>query len=91
MPLINAIGTSLFAVGAFGLATAANYALSGLIDWTIAVEYVAGGLVGGILGMRLACRLADYKSVPNRMFAAINFLVAAYMLYRTAGVWARGQ
>ncbi len=31
MPLITAVGTSLLAVGAFGLATATNYALSGMV------------------------------------------------------------
>jgi uncharacterized membrane protein YfcA len=46
MPLINAVGTSLFAVGAFGLATATNYAASGLVDWKIAGEFIVGGFVG---------------------------------------------
>ena len=32
MPLLTAIGTSLVSVTAFGLTTASNYALSGLID-----------------------------------------------------------
>jgi uncharacterized membrane protein YfcA len=32
MPMINAVGTSLVAVTAFGLTTAYNYALSGLVD-----------------------------------------------------------
>ena len=36
MPIGNAIGTSLVAVAAFGATTAANYALSGLVDWRIA-------------------------------------------------------
>jgi uncharacterized membrane protein YfcA len=89
MPLINAIGTSLFAVGAFGLATALNYALSGLIDWTIAAEYIAGGLVGGFLGLRLACHLAGHKGVLNPIFASVIFAVALYMLYRTGNAWAR--
>jgi uncharacterized membrane protein YfcA len=40
MPLINAIGSSLFAVGAFGVATATNYAASGLVDWKIAGEFI---------------------------------------------------
>lgn len=84
MPMINAIGTSLFAVGAFGLATAANYALSGLIDWPVAAQYVAGGLIGGWVGMRLACRLAGRKGALDRIFASLIFTVAAYMLYRTS-------
>lgn len=88
MPMINAIGTSLFAVGTFGLATAANYALSGLIDWSVAAEYIAGGLLGGWFGMRTACRLAGHKGTLNRIFAAVVFAVAAYMLYRTSRPWA---
>jgi len=42
MPILNAIGSSLFSVGSFGLTTAVNYALSGLIDWTIALLFVVG-------------------------------------------------
>lgn len=89
MPLINAIGTSLFAVGAFGLATAANYALSGLVDWTIASEYIAGGILGGWLGTRLSCRLSNYNGILNRIFATMIFAVSAYILYRTASFWSR--
>jgi uncharacterized membrane protein YfcA len=89
MPLINAIGTSLFAVGAFGLATATNYALSGLVDWKIAGEYIVGGFFGGWLGMNLACRIAGHKSALNIIFAFVIFAVAAYMFYRTAGSWMR--
>ncbi len=87
MPLINAIGTSLFAVGAFGLATAANYASSGLVDWKIAGEFIAGGLVGGWLGMSLGCRIAGHKSALNTIFAFVIFTVAIYMFYRTANSW----
>ena len=46
MPMINAIGTSLLAVGAFGLATALNCAASGLVDWAVATEFILGGLGG---------------------------------------------
>jgi hypothetical protein len=87
MPLINAIGTSLFAVGVFGLATAANYAVSGLVDWRIAGEFIVGGFAGGWLGMKLALRIANHKSALNTVFASVIFTVAAYMIYRTAGAW----
>jgi len=87
MPLINAIGTSLFAVGAFGLTTALNYAAAGLVDWKIAGEFILGGFVGGIFGMKLAFRIAPHKSALNTVFASIIFVVAAYMVYRTAGAW----
>ena len=51
--MLSAVGTSLVAVSAFGATTAANYALSGLIDWRIAALFVAGGLAGGALGVKL--------------------------------------
>lgn len=83
MPLLNAIGSSLIGVGVFGLTTATNYALSGLIDWKIAVEFVLGGALGGWFGMRLAMRLASHRTALNYVFAGIIFTVAAYMLIRT--------
>lgn len=43
MPLTLAIGTSLVAVAAFGAATAATYAVSGLVDWPIAGIFVLAG------------------------------------------------
>ncbi len=85
MPMINAIGSSLLAVGSFGLATALNYAASGLVDWPLAFEFIAGGVIGGILGMMLANRLSSGRNTLNRIFAALIFIVAAYVLYRSAG------
>lgn len=83
MPMINAIGTSLFAVGAFGLATALNYAVSGFIDWPVAAEFIGGGIAGGFFGMKAACRLADQRSTLTRMFAALVFVVAFYIIWRS--------
>lgn len=89
MPTINAIGTSLLAVAAFGLATAFNYALSGMVDWLLAAEFIGGGFGGGLIGMLAATRLASYKNVLNRIFAALIFVVAGYVLYRSIGELAR--
>ena len=50
MPIAYAIGTSLVAITVFGATTAANYALSGLVDWRIAGLFIAGGVAGGIIG-----------------------------------------
>ena len=80
MPLIMAIGSSLFSVGTFGLTTAVNYALSGLVAWMVVVEYVGGGLLGGFLGARLATRLSSQKRVLNYVFSGIIVIVALYML-----------
>ena len=84
MPIIIAIGSSLLSVGGFGLTTAVNYARSGLVNWPVAGEYIAGGLAGGMLGMMLATRLAVRSAALNTVFAAVVFIVAAYMLYRNA-------
>jgi uncharacterized membrane protein YfcA len=65
MPTINAVGSSLLAVGSFGLATAVNCTLSGLVDWQVAAEFIAGGVVGGVSGSALANRLALATKVAS--------------------------
>src|SRR5690606_5296 len=82
MPMINAIGSSLVAVTAFGLTTAASYAFSGLVDWGLAAVFVSGGVGGGFLGARLAKRLSDKRGRLTTIFAALIFVVAGYMLWR---------
>ena len=84
MPMICAIGSSLLAVGAFGMTTAVTYGLSGLVDWPVAFEYVLGGYAGGLVGKMLATRLASQKTTLSRVFASMVFMVALYMLYRSA-------
>lgn len=83
MPILNAVGTSLVAVTAFGLTTALSYAASGLIDWTLAGVFIAGGLVGGVAGAR-AARAMSGRGVLTAIFAGLIFVVAAYMLFRSA-------
>ncbi|WP_375373054.1 sulfite exporter TauE/SafE family protein [Roseomonas sp. KE2513] len=87
MPMLYAVGSSLLAVGALGLTTAVSYAWSGLVDWIVALEYIAGGLAGGYVGMQLACRLGHRKAALNRIFAGLVFVVAFYMLYRNAAAF----
>ena len=86
MPILNAIGSSLFSVGAFGLTTAANYARSGLVDWRIAGTFIVGGAIGGLAGIALATRLGAHRRTLSIVFASVIFAVAAYMLLRTAVV-----
>jgi uncharacterized membrane protein YfcA len=83
MPMINAVASSLLAVGSFGLATTVNYTLSGLVDWPVAAECIAGGVMGGLVGRPLANRLALAKGTLRLVFAAVMFVVAAYVLYRS--------
>lgn len=83
MPMINAVGTSLVAVTAFGLTTAANYAFSGLVDWLLASVFIVGGVVGSLLGTRAARRLSNSGQLTT-IFAALIFIVAIYMLWKSA-------
>lgn len=84
MPILNAVGSSLFSVAIFGLATAANYALSGFVAWTLAAEFIAGGIAGGWVGTKAAVKLAPKKRMLSTIFAAVIFTVAAYILVMSA-------
>ena len=79
MPLINAIGSSLVAVTAFGSTTAASYAVSGLVDWRIATVFVIGGAAGGLIGIWSSARLAAYKHVLSLLFATVVISVGVYV------------
>ncbi len=85
MPMIQAVGTSLFSVGVFGMTTAGNYAAGNLIDWEIAVAFIAGGMAGGWGGVSVATRLSTARGTLSQMFAAIVFLVGCYVFSRNVG------
>lgn len=87
MPMLNAVGTSLVAVAAFGLTTAVNYAFSGMVDWGLAVVFILGGIAGGALGAIAARRLAAEHGQLVVVFSGIIFAVAAYMLWRSSGAF----
>ena len=83
MSIMNAVSSSLVAVTAFGLTTAASYAYSGLVAWGLAGLFIAGGIVGGLLGSRFARLLAARRGALNIVFASVIIAVALYMLART--------
>jgi uncharacterized membrane protein YfcA len=83
MSIMNAVSSSLVAVTAFGLTTAASYAWSGLIAWGLAGLFIAGGLAGGLLGTHLARHLSARRGALNTVFAAVIIAVALYMLARS--------
>ena len=70
MPILNAVGSSLVAVTAFGLTTAINYSVSGLVNWTLAGIFIGGGVLGGIAGVAAAKMLGSRRGVLNIVFAA---------------------
>jgi uncharacterized protein len=83
MAMIEAIGTSLFCVGSFGLTAALNYAFSGLVDWPIALEFIAGGVAGGWLGTLGAQKLSRKRGALTVLFAAVIVAVALFMLAKS--------
>jgi uncharacterized protein len=83
MGSLNAIGSSLVAVTAFGATTAASYALSGLVDWWMAGLFVAGGVLGSLGGASVARRLAAKQGVLTRIFAVMLIALAVFMVARS--------
>jgi uncharacterized membrane protein YfcA len=87
MSIMNAVSSSLVAVTAFGLTTAASYAWSGLISWELAGAFIAGGIAGGLIGTRSARHLSVRGSALNIVFAAVIIAVALYMLARNLSLF----
>lgn len=87
MPILAAVGSSLLAVTAFGLTTATNYAISGFVDWPLALVFIAGGTLGGLAGALAARRLSEVRGLLNVLFAGLIFAVALYMLWRNANAF----
>lgn len=89
MPILNAVGSSLVAVTAFGLTTALSYAFSGLVDWPLAAVFIGGGMIGGLIGARVATVLASRKGLLNTAFAGMIVAVALYMAIQTVTAFFR--
>jgi uncharacterized membrane protein YfcA len=85
MPLLNAVGSSLLSVTSFGLTTAGNYALSGLVDWQVAAYLLLGGIAGGIAGARASRHLASKRPALSYAFAGIVVVVGIYVVWRGIG------
>jgi len=83
MTMLNAIGSSLVAVTAFGTVTAASYALSGLVIWKLALIFIIGGAVGGFFGQMAGHRLAAKRGALNKCFAVFIFVTATYMVVQS--------
>ncbi|WP_337860176.1 sulfite exporter TauE/SafE family protein [Ferroplasma sp.] len=90
-----AIGTSLLAVGTFGVVTAIRYAIvapglqyisSGIIGDVlvfVAIVYVIGGIFGGYLGTKLSVNLGNRKGDLRKVFSIIIILVGIYVAYES--------
>ncbi|HWA59768.1 MAG TPA: sulfite exporter TauE/SafE family protein, partial [Caulobacteraceae bacterium] len=85
MTLANAAASSLVSVTLFGATTAANYALVGMVDWTLFAALVSGGVIGAVAGGRVAHHLHGQQLLARRLFAGFILAVAAYVAYRSIG------
>jgi uncharacterized protein len=83
MAIVNAVSSSLVSVGAFGVTAATSYGIAGLIDWRVAAFFIAGGIAGGLAGMALGKRIAKRRGLLQRLFAALVFAVAGYVVWRS--------
>lgn len=83
MPLINAAGSSLLAVGVFGMTAAVNYALSGMVDWGLTSCLIIGGVSGGLLGIAASTRLSVRRNALARILQALLFLMGFLMISRS--------
>jgi len=72
-------------VTAFGITTAASYALSGFIDWRLVAFFIGGGIAGGLFGARTAGLLAPRKALLSQLFAGIVAGVGVYVVVRGVG------
>jgi uncharacterized membrane protein YfcA len=79
MPMIAAVGSSLLAVAAFGATTALSYSHSGLVVWPLAGVFVAGGVLGGIVGTRFAKALGRHRRVLTISFGVFVAGVGTYI------------
>jgi uncharacterized protein len=82
LPLLLAVGSSLVSVTAFAATTGANYALSGLIGWKLVTVFVTGGVMGSLLGGRIAVHLAQKKQLLSQVFSAIVASTGLYVITR---------
>jgi hypothetical protein len=82
MPIANAAACSLVSVALFSATTAANYALSGLVDLPLTGIFVVGGAAGGWLGLRASKLLVARALLARRLFAALVLVMAAYVAWR---------
>lgn len=86
MTLANATASSLVSVTVFGAATAANYAAHGQVDLRLTGLLLAGGIVGGGLGILVARLLSDRTHLARVAFAGLIIAVAVYVGWKAGTV-----
>ncbi|MCV0366786.1 MAG: sulfite exporter TauE/SafE family protein [Nitrosopumilus sp.] len=81
LSIFQSVATSLMSVSSFGLVTASRYLLETSVDIMMVVYFVIGGVVGGFMGLQLAKKIPQQSLM--KLFAAILFIVASYVIIKT--------
>ncbi|MEQ9504894.1 MAG: sulfite exporter TauE/SafE family protein [Hyphomonas sp.] len=84
MTLANATASSLVSVVVFGTATAANYAVHGEVDLRLVGLLLAGGALGGGIGVLISRALASRVRLARSGFAVMIVVVAVYVGWKAA-------
>lgn len=84
LSIIDAIGTSLLPVSAFGLSTGVQYFMQGQINWLIAILFVIGGIAGGFIGTKFAMKIP--QQILLKVFGVLLFLIAIYIVVKTVTI-----
>lgn len=79
--IIDAIGTSLLPVSAFGLTIAIRYSLEGQIQWFVSILFIIGGTVGGFAGTKLSIKAPRERL--SKIFSILLVAVAILMIAKT--------
>jgi len=80
LPMKAAVATSLAVIALISLMGVTATAISGHLDWALALPFSAGALAGMIAGRSLASRLAGPRLQQG--FAAVSALVAIAMIVK---------
>lgn len=78
--IVDAIGTSLLPVSAFGFSTAVRYFIGGQINLLVVLLFVVGGILGGFVGTKSAMKIPQQKLL--KVFGMLLFIVSAYIVFR---------
>lgn len=77
--MARSTASSLVSVSIFGAATSANYAISDLVDGRLILLLLAGGILGGVIGILVSKWLAGRLRTARLAFASMIFVVAGFV------------
>lgn len=80
LSLSTAVGSSVVSMGSLGAVSALSFAIRGLVDWRVVVEYSVGGLFGASLATPLAERLSRQQRRVTLLVSVLLMMVSLYLM-----------